>query len=177
MYIKQGDKVPADIRIFSCPASGLYMDHSSLTGELYPKHLYTTPFEVKRDALESPVMAFNGTIVESGEGYGIVLKIGKETALGKISELMQYILFLIRLRQPRRLSKLSIEIQFFSQVISTVMMLVGGVLAIVSLILNRSFNSTLLFVVGIAVASVPQGLAATINLILAISAKRMVHSI
>jgi len=89
---KQGDKVPADIRIIH--ARNLQVNEASLTGESVP---------VKKDEeglaishLDTAIqdrfnMLFLGTFVATGNATGIVVKTGAHTEIGKISHAMSEI--------------------------------------------------------------------------------------
>ena len=70
IYIKQGDKIPADIRILE--SNNFKVDNSSLTGETEPllrKVECTRP----DNPLETDNLAFFGTIAAEGRGKGVVI--------------------------------------------------------------------------------------------------------
>ncbi len=89
---KQGDKVPADVRIIR--ARNLQANEASLTGESVP---------VRKDEDGAPIpnpdaaiqdrfnMLFLGTFVATGNATGIVVKTGAHTEIGKISHAMSEI--------------------------------------------------------------------------------------
>jgi P-type Ca2+ transporter type 2C len=85
LIISQGDRIPADCRIFQ--SSNMEVNEASLTGESEP---------VKKnkgkviDQSELPIgdrknMVFFGTFVTIGNGKAIVVKTGGDTEIGKIS--------------------------------------------------------------------------------------------
>ena len=79
IFVKEGDKIPADIRIIE--SNEMKVDNSSLTGE--SKHLLrTTKCTAPKNALETDNLAFFGTICAKGTGKGIVINIGDETIIG-----------------------------------------------------------------------------------------------
>jgi sodium/potassium-transporting ATPase subunit alpha len=62
VFIRMGDKIPADILIFSC--TDLKVDNSSLTGESDPQERFTT--NNQKNPLEATNLCFNGTLAVSG---------------------------------------------------------------------------------------------------------------
>lgn len=83
VLIRMGDKVPADLLIFS--ASDLKVDNSPLTGESDPQE--RGPHNSQKNVFEAENIIFNGTLAVSGEGYGIVVRTGDGTVLGQIAGL------------------------------------------------------------------------------------------
>lgn len=83
VLVRMGDKVPADLFIFS--ASDLKVDNSPLTGESDPQERGGT--NTQKNVFEAENIIFNGTLVVSGEGYGIVVRTGDGTVLGQIAGL------------------------------------------------------------------------------------------
>ncbi|KAF9408941.1 hypothetical protein BGZ94_002142, partial [Podila epigama] len=81
VYLRMGDKVPADIMIFAC--SDMKVDNSSLTGESDPQS--RSPINDQQNPLEARNLAFNGTVVINGDGYGLVIRTGDRTVLGQIA--------------------------------------------------------------------------------------------
>jgi sodium/potassium-transporting ATPase subunit alpha len=84
VFIRMGDKVPADIYIFHA-SSELKVDNSSLTGECDPQE--RKAFNTQKSVFEAENILFNGTLCVSGEGYGIVVRTGDGTVLGQIAGL------------------------------------------------------------------------------------------
>ena len=83
VYIKSGEKIPADIRIIE--SNTLKVDNSSLTGESDP---ITKTFEcTDENHYETRNLAFYSTSVVSGTGKGIVIRTGDNTIIGRIAKL------------------------------------------------------------------------------------------
>ena len=162
VYLKAGNKAPADIVLFSC--NELKVDNSSLTGEAEPqmrslKNSQTNP-------LEASNLVFNGSLIVNGDGYGLVIRIGDNTVIGQIAYLTS--------SEEKRISPMSQEINFFVQLIGAlagVVTLIFFLLAILSkkLSLAISFN----FAIGTFTAFVPQGLPALVTILLSLAAERM----
>jgi len=77
-------RVPADMRVLEC--SNLYVDHSCLTGESMELERLTEYVEDK--PLEAKNLMFYGTLVKSGTGKALVLKVGDHTFMGLIAKVM-----------------------------------------------------------------------------------------
>jgi sodium/potassium-transporting ATPase subunit alpha len=163
VFLRMGDKVPADVRIFY--ANDLKIDQSALTGESFAieKRIHST----EKNPLEATNLCFNGTLVVSGEGYAIVTRTGDSTILGQIADMT--------VSQPRQHSPLSAEIQRFCKLITIIAILTALLFFIYSMLVFRNLNNSLLFAIGVLVAWVPQGLPATVTLLLSIAAQRMAN--
>lgn len=85
MLIKSGEKIPADIRILQ--SIDMKVDNSALTGEFdpIPRKVECTNFD---SPLETSNLAFFGTLCKEGRGKGIVIRIGENTLLGEIADLV-----------------------------------------------------------------------------------------
>jgi Ca2+-transporting ATPase len=86
LVLEQGDKIPADARIIE--SFNLVVNEASLTGESEPvrKGEYGKAL-TKRDISigERSNMVFYGTYISTGTGKSIVVKVGGDTEIGKIS--------------------------------------------------------------------------------------------
>ncbi|TPX30672.1 hypothetical protein SmJEL517_g05824 [Synchytrium microbalum] len=162
VYIRMGDKVPADVILFA--STELKVDNSSLTGEAEPQE------RNKNNTMTSPLEAhnlvFNGTLAVNGEGYGIVIRTGDYTVIGQIASLTS--------NEQRRSSPLSSEIDAFVHIIAAV----AGVVAIIFFLIGLlgkglGFSYSLNFAIGTFVSFVPEGLPATVTMLLTFAAKRM----
>ena len=82
--LMSGDRVPADIRIFK--ATDMKVDNSCLTGDGEAK---TKSAECTQpdNPYETQNLAFQGTIVVSGVGRGVVLFTGNHTVLARLDSL------------------------------------------------------------------------------------------
>ncbi len=90
VILKTGDKVPADCRVIT--ARNLAVDESSLTGESRPVRKTNGICEGDENNLplqQQNNMLFMGTFVTAGNGTAIVVKIGQDTEIGKISQKLE----------------------------------------------------------------------------------------
>ncbi|KAJ1567292.1 hypothetical protein HK405_006463 [Cladochytrium tenue] len=161
VFVRTGDKIPADLFVFAC--SDLKVDNSSLTGESDPQDRAVE--NTQKNPLEASNICFNGTLVVGGEGYGIVVATGDNTVLGQIAGLTT--------SEVKRESPLTLEIERFCKIISFFAFSTAVVFFFISLLKSGNFNYSLSFAIGILVAWVPQGLPATVTMLLTIAAQRM----
>ncbi|XP_047211739.1 sodium/potassium-transporting ATPase subunit alpha-1 isoform X2 [Girardinichthys multiradiatus] len=159
--VKGGDRIPADLRIIS--AHGCKVDNSSLTGESEPQT--RTPDFSNENPLETRNIAFFSTNCVEGTARGIVISTGDRTVMGRIATLAS------GLEVGR--TPISIEIEHFIHIITGVAVFLGVSFFVLSLILGYTWLEAVIFLIGIIVANVPEGLLATVTVCLTLTAKRM----
>jgi magnesium-transporting ATPase (P-type) len=81
VVIKNGDQVPADVRMFEL--NELEADEAPLTGESEPVHKVLAPEDV--DSPFAHNLCFASTLIVNGIGRGIVVRTGMTTEVGKIA--------------------------------------------------------------------------------------------
>ena len=159
--VKFGDQIPADIRILE--AHGLKVDNSSLTGESEPQS--RSPDCTDNNPLETKNLAFFSTNVIEGNARGMVVGIGDSTVMGRIAGLASGL--------DAGETPLSKEINYFIEVITGVAVALGIIFFIIAFILGYTWLDAVVFLIGIIVANVPEGLLATVTVCLTLTAKRM----
>jgi Ca2+-transporting ATPase len=87
VFLEGGDIVSADLRLME--ASLLQIDESALTGESVPVQKDVEPLEEQTPLAERVNMAFKGTAVTRGSGWGIAVATGMDTELGQIASLAE----------------------------------------------------------------------------------------
>ncbi|KAJ0178264.1 hypothetical protein K1T71_006087 [Dendrolimus kikuchii] len=162
VHVKAGDIVPADIRIID--SKGFKVDNSSLTGECIAVLRSNT--EGTANILESPNVAFFSTQCVEGWALGVVMCCGDLTALGRVAGLAA------RLKPTP--SPLSRELNRFMRYMSIWAFGLGLFIAVSSLTLGYPFIQTTIFVIGIVVANIPEGLQPTVTASLTLTAQQMV---
>ncbi|KAI4457024.1 sodium/potassium-transporting atpase subunit alpha [Holotrichia oblita] len=161
VHVKAGFCVPADIRVISC--NTLKVDNSSITGESEPQTrlpIYTDP-----NPLETANLAFYGTNVVEGSGYGIIIATGKNTLMGHIAGLTS-----VLVAEETNIKK---ELKLFIKLITTMALLVGVSCFIASLMMGYNIIRAFIFCIAIIVANVPEGLMVTLTASLTLTAKRL----
>uniref|UniRef100_A0A665XD90 Sodium/potassium-transporting ATPase subunit alpha n=1 Tax=Echeneis naucrates TaxID=173247 RepID=A0A665XD90_ECHNA len=159
--IKGGDRIPADLRVIS--SSGCKVDNSSLTGESEPQT--RSPEFTHENPLETRNICFFSTNCVEGTARGVVIATGDRTVMGRIATLASE----LQVRQ----TPINIEIAHFIHIITGVAVFLGVSFFILSLILGYTWLEAVIFLIGIIVANVPEGLLATVTVCLTLTAKRM----
>ncbi|MGH0138730.1 UNVERIFIED_CONTAM: hypothetical protein FKN15_037130 [Acipenser sinensis] len=115
------------------------------------------------------IISANGCKVDNssltGTARGIVINTGDHTVMGRIATLASG----LEVGQ----TPISREIEHFIHIITGVAVFLGISFFILSLILGYSWLEAVIFLIGIIVANVPEGLLATVTVCLTLTAKRM----
>merc|ERR1712226_633602 len=162
VFIKGGDKVPADIRIVKC--DGLKVDNSSITGEAEPQSrslVCTKP----QDTLQTENIAFFTSLCNEGKATGVVVRVGDDTMIGSIAGMAG--------GTKTTPTTIAIEIEHFIHIITGVAVFLGVTFFILAFVLGYNWLEAVIFLIGIIVANVPEGLLATVTVCLTLTAKRM----
>ena len=164
VFLQSGDKVPADLRLFS--VRDLRIEEAALTGE-------SVPVEKNIDAVDEAAvvgdrlgMAYSGTLVTYGQGSGIVVATGDATEIGRISTMLAEV-------QPLT-TRLLVRIAEFGRWL-TVAIISLSVATFAFGFFVRGFSAGEMFLagIGLAVAAIPEGLPAIITITLALGVQRM----
>jgi len=147
VYLRIGDVVPADVRLIS--VDDMATDESSLTGESLPvvkrvgtiKREYSQPQDLEN-------MAFMGTSVASGSGYGVVCATGGATFFGKTASYL--------IRTPE--SDFHKSMRAFSNFLLKVVIVMTVFIFSTNAFLGRGVFDSFLFAVALAVAITPEAL-------------------
>jgi sodium/potassium-transporting ATPase subunit alpha len=159
--VKFGDRIPADIRVLE--ARGFKVDNSSLTGESEPQS--RTPEFSHENPLETKNLAFFSTNAVEGTCRGIVVNIGDNTVMGRIAGLASGL--------DTGETPIAKEIAHFIHIITGVAVFLGVTFFLIAFILGYHWLDAVIFLIGIIVANVPEGLLATVTVCLTLTAKRM----
>lgn len=164
--VAAGDRMPADLRLLS--SSRLGVDESALTGEALPAEkeagLDTGPDVALGDRRGE---LFAGTLVVRGQGAGVAERTGARTEVGRIAG---------SLRAPGK-APLERELAHVSRRIGLIAISLGALVVVVGL--SRvatgaiSVGDVVLTGVALAIAAVPESLAAAVTTALALGARRM----
>merc|ERR1712117_454468 len=159
--VKFGDRIPADIRVLE--ARGFKVDNSSLTGESEPQS--RSPEFTHENPLETRNLAFFSTNAVEGTCVGMVVNIGDNTVMGRIAGLASGL--------EGGQTPIAKEIAHFIHIITAVAVFLGVTFFIIAFILVYHWLDAVIFLIGIIVANVPEGLLATVTVCLTLTAKRM----
>jgi len=163
IVLREGDRVAADGRLVR--ADSLAVDESMLTGESVPVDKTTQPVAAAAPLAERASLVLSGTAVTRGSGRALVTATGARAEIGQVARLAE------RAKPPptrlqRRLGSLTRAMVLLGLVITLV-------LAGIRLLQGASAHEAFLLGVSLAVAAVPEGLAATLTIGLALGARRM----
>lgn len=159
--VKGGDRIPADMRIIQ--SQGCKVDNSSLTGESEPQT--RSPENTNANPLETRNLAFFSTNCVEGNCKGIVVNTGDRTCMGRIANLASGL--------EVGDTPIAREIEHFIHLITGVAVFLGVAFFIIAFILGYYWLDAVIFLIGIIVANVPEGLLATVTVCLTLTAKRM----
>jgi len=161
LLFQEGDRVPADARLVE--AENLQVNNAPLTGESQPLNLIAEAHGGR--LIESPNIAFAGCLVLKGSGQAVVFATGLRTEFGKLAHLSQAI------RHPP--SPLERQTAHMVRVLTGVALGLGFSFFLYGVLSGRSLWINLVFMMGIIVANVPEGLLPTFTLALAMGGLRM----
>jgi sodium/potassium-transporting ATPase subunit alpha len=161
ILLSEGDKISADARIVE--ADSLMANNAPLTGEAIPCRLSAEP--VRKPLQESENIAFAGCTIVRGAGRAVVFATGLHTEFGKVAHLSQTI--------KRSSSPLERETSHMVRVLTIIACSMGFSFFLYGVTEGRSLWVNLVFMMGIIVANVPEGLLPTFTLSLAMGSLRM----
>ncbi|MFW6109965.1 MAG: cation-translocating P-type ATPase [Patescibacteria group bacterium] len=153
VFLKAGGKVPADGTIVK-PAN-LAINEATLTGE-------STLVEKEKDD-----NAYKGTLIGAGKGQMIVKKTGKDTKIGQIAHKLS-------LTEAEK-TPLQKKLNRLSKTIAMVVGILATLIFIEGILTGRDPYQMFITSVAIAVAAVPEGLAVSLTVVLALGMKRILN--
>ena len=158
-----GDSIPADARLIE--AFNLKMDESMLTGEPEPSSKHAGILQPDISLGDMDNMIFKGTGVLAGKAKAIVVGTGMDTEIGRIARLVESG---EKRETPLQASTDRLGKYFgIAALACCVVVFAGGLLE------GRQLYEMFLVAVSLAVAAIPEGLPATITIILALGVQRM----
>ncbi|MDE6471021.1 MAG: cation-translocating P-type ATPase [Eubacterium sp.] len=178
VVLEAGDSVPADCRIISC--ASMKIEEAALTGESVPVNKQVEEIDpLGSDDVplgDRKNMCYMGSNVVYGHGKAVVVATGMDTEMGKIADALA--------TAEKGETPLQIKLNQLSKILSILVLgicvfifafdvirsiVVGGTDAI-------TFNSvldTFMVAVSLAVAAIPEGLAAVVTIVLSIGVTKM----
>ncbi|KAH9946272.1 calcium-transporting ATPase [Epithele typhae] len=170
-----GDKIPADCRLLSISSTSLRVDQAILTGESTSVSKFTDvvadPKAVKQDMTN---MLFSGTTIVNGKGNAVVVFTGQKTAIGDIHKSIS--------SQISEKTPLKRKLDDFGDMLAKVITVICILVWIVNVrhFWDPAHHGVLKgavyyfkIAVALAVAAIPEGLAAVITACLALGTKKM----
>ena len=165
VVLDTGDYIPADLRIIEC--ANLKVQESALTGE-------SIPVEKNVDVItdeKAPIgdisnMLFSSSLITYGRGKGIVVETGMTTEVGKIAEIIN--------DTEKNITPLQNKLNQLGKILGIVALAICTFIFIIGIIYGKEPIHMFMTAVSLAVAAIPEGLAAVSTIVLAIGVQRMV---
>jgi len=161
--LNAGDLVPADARLLD--VKDLHVRESALTGESLPVDKAAGDLPAgKHGVADAANSVFLGTAVQTGIATAVIVRTGKDTALGAIAQRLAA-------RPPE--TEFGRGIRHFGLMITRVIMLLVLFVLLVNIVLHRPLLESFLFSVALAVGMTPEMMPMIITVTLAQGARRM----
>lgn len=166
VILETGNKVPADGRLLESP--NLRLEEAALTGESEAVEKDAGAVYSGEEALgDRRNMIYMGTAISYGHGLAVITATGMQTELGHIANLIQTVE-----QEPtplqQRLNRLGVVLAVAALIIVSVIFAIG-------LWRGDPLSEVFLTAVSLAVAAVPEGLAAVVTVALSLGAQRMLQ--
>lgn len=161
--VQLGDVIPADIRIIE--AFDMKVDNSAITGESEPQARSINC--TSSNPLESENLAFCSSNVVEGNGRGIVIATGVDTMIGHIAVLAKGL--------SKEETPMTRDIRVFARFITIVSITIGILFLVISLTTGTPFIESLVLMLSIIVANVPEGLIVTVTIALTLTTRKMAN--
>lgn len=163
VILSAGDIVPADLRLFQI--HNLKINEAALTGESLPREKENKVLDEKIVLAERINMGFMGTIVVEGNCHGVVVATGQNTEIGKIAQLVSEI------KQEK--TPLQKKLDKFALFLTRMILIIAGIILILGIIFGHTLKEMFAVSVAVAVSAIPEGLAVTVTVVLAIGMHRI----
>lgn len=173
IVLEAGDSVPADARILEC--ASMKVEEAALTGESLPvtKTEMALKAENNKDISlgDRKNMVYMGSTVVYGRGRAVITATGMKTEMGKIADALA--------KAEEGQTPLQRKLSQLSKILS--FLVIGICLVIFALDIFRSYPNvtytglldTFMVAVSLAVAAIPEGLAAVVTIVLSIGVTNM----
>jgi Ca2+-transporting ATPase len=172
VILEAGDSVPADMRLIE--SASLKIEEAALTGESVPVEKHTEPLRGDESGKvplgDRKNMAYMGSGVAYGRGEGIVVATGMDTEMGKIAGIIQST---SEGETPlqKRLAQLS---KLLSFIVLGICVVIFGVRVLgAGPFTAANALESFMLAISLAVAAIPEGLAAVVTIVLSIGVTNM----
>jgi len=168
LMIEEGAKIPADARVIR--SVSLQTAEAALTGESSPVEKIVNPVAAGAALPDRANMIFSATAATYGHGLAVVTATGPDAEIGRVAAL------LAATQSPS--TPLQRQLDKVSKVLGAVVITIAVVVAATTLLVQHIFTpaalvGVLLFAIALAVAAVPEGLAAVTTVVLSLGMQRM----
>mgnify|MGYP001625141825 CR=1 FL=1 len=165
VVLDTGDYVPADLRIIE--GVNLKSQESSLTGESVPVDKNAEVIADEKVGIgDRTNMLFSSSLITYGRGKGIVVETGMNTEVGKIATIIN--------DTEGTATPLQIKLNKLGKTLGIAALAICVVIFIIGIAYGKDIIDMFMTAVSLAVAAIPEGLAAVSTIVLAIGVQRMV---
>ena len=165
VVLDTGDYVPADLRIIE--AVNLKSQEASLTGESVPVDKKTEKIDNEEvDLGDRDNMLFSSSLITYGRGKGIVVETGMNTEVGKIAGIIN--------SAEETQTPLQAKLNKLGKTLGIAALVICAIIFVIGLLYGKDPIEMFMTAVSLAVAVIPEGLAAVSTIVLAIGVQRMV---
>ena len=172
VVLEAGDAVPADARLIEC--ASLKAEEAALTGESVPVDKNIAPLTAAGDT-DIPLgdrrnMVYMGSTVVYGRGQAVITAAGMDTEMGKIADALS--------QAKDNQTPLQLKLSQLSKMLSWLVLGICVFIFAFSLLRAGDFHfgvvmDTFMVAVSLAVAAIPEGLAAVVTVVLSIGVTNM----
>ena len=165
VVLDTGDYIPADLRIIE--AVNLKSQESSLTGESVPVEKNAEVIKDEKVGIgDRTNMLFSSSLITYGRGKGIVVKTGMNTEVGKIAKIIN--------DTEANVTPLQAKLNKLGKTLGIAALAICIVIFVIGIAYGKDIIDMFMTAVSLAVAAIPEGLAAVSTIVLAIGVQRMV---
>ena len=167
VVLEAGDSVPADGRIIEC--ASMKIEEAALTGESVPvnKIVNLLNLEGEKDIPlgDRKNMMYMGSTVVYGRGKAVITGTGMNTEMGKIADALA--------NAQEEETPLQIKLNQLSKFLTVLVVGICIVIFAVGLFRAQPILESFMVAVSLAVAAIPEGLAAVVTIVLSIGVTNM----
>ena len=173
IVLEAGDAVPADGRLIE--SASLQVEEAALTGESVPVTKFIDIIQLREENADVPLgdrknMVYMGSTVVYGRGKAVVTGTGMQTEMGKIADALS--------QAQDGQTPLQIKLAQLSRVLTWLVLGICVVIFGVQVLQAGSLSTevvlnSFMIAVSLAVAAIPEGLAAVVTVVLSIGVTNM----
>lgn len=165
VILDAGRYIPADIRLIE--SANLQIEESALTGESVPsqKDASVNLTDPKTPIGDRANMAFMSTLVTYGRGEGVVVATAMDTEIGKIAKILD--------DDSNEMTPLQKRLDELGRILGFLAIGICVLIFVIAILQKRDVMEMFLTAISLAVAAIPEGLAAIVAIVLALGVTRM----
>ncbi len=173
VVLEAGDAVPADGRLIE--NASIKSEEAALTGESVPVTKFIDTIYLREEAKEVPLgdrknMVYMGSTIVYGRGKAVITATGMETEMGKIADALA--------NAEEGQTPLQLKLSQLSKILTWLVLGICVVIFAVQILRSGGLDfevvlNSFMVAVSLAVAAIPEGLAAVVTVVLSIGVTNM----